>query len=80
SLHTHTWTFPTSLVSLPVRAQRTQVKNACTNCQKAHKKCDQSRPCQRCTSYGVDGCISSQKKDRTKGKTRGPYKKRKWKG
>lgn len=30
------------------RPKRVQVKNACTNCQKACKKCSDQRPCERC--------------------------------
>ncbi|KAJ2763614.1 hypothetical protein IWQ57_005511, partial [Coemansia nantahalensis] len=41
----------------PTRAKRAQVKNACVNCQKACKKCDAGRPCQRCVKYSlVDSC------------------------
>ncbi|KAI8876668.1 hypothetical protein K501DRAFT_279211 [Backusella circina FSU 941] len=59
-------------------SKRKQVKNACTNCQKACKKCDDARPCPRCVKYGVeDSCISSVRKERKKGIKRGPYKKRK---
>ncbi|KAF8738606.1 hypothetical protein AX14_010903 [Amanita brunnescens Koide BX004] len=61
----------------PTRAKRRQVKNACTNCQKACKKCDDARPCLRCVKYGMqEACISSQRKERKKGVKRGPYKKR----
>jgi hypothetical protein len=60
-----------------VRAKRRQVKNACTNCQKACKKCDDARPCLRCVKYGIsEDCIDSQRKERKKGIKRGPYKKR----
>jgi len=59
------------------RTKRTQCKNACTNCQKACKKCDDNRPCQRCTRYGTaDTCVDSKRKERKKGLKRGPYKKR----
>ncbi|OAD75420.1 Zn(2)-C6 fungal-specific transcription factor [Phycomyces blakesleeanus NRRL 1555(-)] len=58
-------------------AKRKQVKNACTNCQKACKKCDDSRPCPRCVKYGVaDTCVNSVRKERKKGIKRGPYKRR----
>ncbi|KAJ7043358.1 hypothetical protein C8F04DRAFT_1074503 [Mycena alexandri] len=65
-----------------VRAKRMQVKNACTKCQKACKKCDQARPCLRCVryGYGVEECLNSQRKERRKGAKRGPYKKRNGKG
>lgn len=46
-------------------AKRKQVKNACVNCQKACKKCDDQRPCGRCVKYGIeDTCINSQRKER----------------
>lgn len=63
------------------RPKRTQCKNACTNCQKACKKCDDSRPCQRCIRYGtLETCVDSKRKERRKGVKRGPYKKRDSKG
>lgn len=59
------------------RPKRKQVKNACVNCQKACKKCDDGRPCQRCIRYNLqDTCVNSQRKERRKGVKRGPYKKR----
>ncbi|KAJ7771880.1 hypothetical protein B0H16DRAFT_1305660 [Mycena metata] len=68
--------------SQSVRAKRMQVKNACTNCQKACKKCDPARPCLRCVRYGfgVEECLNSQRKERRKGAKRGPYKKRNGRG
>lgn len=61
----------------PVRSKRRQVKNACTHCQKACKKCDDARPCLRCVKYGIsEECVDSQRKERKKGIKRGPYKKR----
>jgi hypothetical protein len=60
-----------------IRSKRRQVKNACTNCQKACKKCDDARPCLRCVKYGIgEECVDSQRKERKKGIKRGPYKKR----
>ncbi|KAL0095067.1 hypothetical protein J3Q64DRAFT_1629331 [Phycomyces blakesleeanus] len=60
------------------KPKRKQVKNACVNCQKACKKCDEGRPCQRCIKYAlVDTCVDSVRKERKKGVKRGPYKKRK---
>ncbi|KAI9282180.1 hypothetical protein BY458DRAFT_497421 [Sporodiniella umbellata] len=57
--------------------KRRQVKNACTNCQKACKKCDDARPCHRCVKYSIpDSCVSSVRKERKKGIKRGPYKRR----
>ncbi|KAI7859127.1 hypothetical protein BDC45DRAFT_256295 [Circinella umbellata] len=59
------------------KPKRKQVKNACVNCQKACKKCDDGRPCQRCVKYGLqDTCVNSVRKERKKGIKRGPYKKR----
>jgi len=59
------------------RSKRRQVKKACTNCQKACKKCDDGRPCKRCITYGTaDECVDTQRKERKKGIKRGPYKKR----
>ncbi|KAJ8656925.1 hypothetical protein O0I10_007259 [Lichtheimia ornata] len=59
------------------QAKRKQVKNACTNCQKACKKCDDARPCPRCIKYGISGtCVNSVRKERKKGIKRGPYKRR----
>ncbi|PSS30913.1 hypothetical protein PHLCEN_2v2538 [Hermanssonia centrifuga] len=74
----HMYPFPPGLVQpQPARTKRRQVKNACTNCQKACKKCDDARPCLRCVKYGIaEECIDSQRKERQKGIKRGPYKKR----
>ncbi|ORY97794.1 hypothetical protein BCR43DRAFT_563174 [Syncephalastrum racemosum] len=61
----------------PAPPKRKQVKNACTNCQKACKKCDDARPCPRCVKYGIaDTCVNSVRKERKKGIKRGPYKRR----
>lgn len=78
----HMYPFPPGLVpTQPLRSKRRQVKNACTNCQKACKKCDDARPCLRCVKYGIaEECIDSQRKERKKGIKRGPYKKRDGKG
>ncbi|CAE6420551.1 unnamed protein product [Rhizoctonia solani] len=60
-----------------VRPKRKQVKNACSACQRACKRCDVGRPCERCIKYGMaDSCRDSQRKERKKGIKRGPYKKR----
>lgn len=57
------------------KPKRSQVKNACVNCQKACKKCDEGRPCQRCLKYNlVETCQDSIRKERKKGVKRGPYK------
>ncbi|KAJ1811191.1 hypothetical protein LPJ77_000233 [Coemansia sp. RSA 2523] len=62
----------------PSRPKRAQVKNACINCQKACKKCDSGRPCERCIKYNlVATCIDSTRKPRKRGVKRGPYRKRK---
>ena len=67
---------PTRTKSLqPDRPKRKQVKNACINCQKACKKCDQGRPCQRCIKYGLtETCKDSLRKNRRTGAKRGPYR------
>ncbi|KAH9967912.1 hypothetical protein BC827DRAFT_1368131 [Russula dissimulans] len=79
-LPTHMYPFSSGFVSTaqpPMRSKRRQVKNACTNCQKACKKCDDARPCLRCVKYGIgEECVDSQRKERKKGIKRGPYKKR----
>ncbi|KAI9361053.1 hypothetical protein BD770DRAFT_408872 [Pilaira anomala] len=60
-----------------VSKRRSQVKNACVNCQKACKKCDEGRPCQRCIKLGItDTCFDSPRKERKKGFKRGPYRKK----
>ncbi|KAG8717589.1 hypothetical protein FRC09_014036 [Ceratobasidium sp. 395] len=60
-----------------VRPKRKQVKNACSACQRACKRCDVGRPCERCIKYGMqESCRDSQRKERKKGVKRGPYKKR----
>ncbi|KAF8340346.1 uncharacterized protein EI90DRAFT_3035258 [Cantharellus anzutake] len=58
------------------KPKRTQVKNACTNCQKACKKCDEQRPCGRCVRYGLTDCTDSERKKRVTGAKRGPYRRR----
>ncbi|KAH7905442.1 hypothetical protein BJ138DRAFT_1017698 [Hygrophoropsis aurantiaca] len=82
SMPMHMYPFPPGLVpAQPLRSKRRQVKNACTNCQKACKKCDDARPCLRCVKYGIaEECVDSQRKERKKGVKRGPYKKRDGKG
>lgn len=79
----HMYPFSSGMISTPqqIRSKRRQVKNACTNCQKACKKCDDARPCLRCVKYGIaEECIDSLRKERKKGVKRGPYKKRDVKG
>lgn len=66
-----------SMQNAAMRSKRKQVKNACINCQKACKKCDEGRPCGRCVKYGlVDTCQDSARKERRRGIKRGPYKRR----
>lgn len=80
-MHMYPFAPPLSVTGQPIRSKRRQVKNACTNCQKACKKCDDARPCLRCVKYGIsEECVDSQRKERKKGIKRGPYKKRDGKG
>ncbi|KAI3613564.1 hypothetical protein WG66_006162 [Moniliophthora roreri] len=73
--------YPLTPTAFPTRQKRRQVKVACTNCQRACKKCDDARPCLRCVKYGIsDECVDSQRKERRKGVKRGPYRKRDAKG
>jgi len=65
---------PTPASSKP---KRRQVKMACTNCAAACKRCDETRPCERCKKYGMaDSCADGQRKERKKGIKRGPYKRK----
>lgn len=49
----------------------------CTNCAGACKRCDDSRPCERCVKYGIaDTCVDGTRKERKKGIKRGPYKRK----
>ncbi|WWD08275.1 hypothetical protein V865_006386 [Kwoniella europaea PYCC6329] len=58
------------------RKKRIQVRIACTHCQKACKKCSNTRPCERCVKYGLTDCVDSTRKPRKTGIKRGPYKRR----
>ncbi|OWZ34999.1 hypothetical protein C349_05366 [Cryptococcus neoformans var. grubii Br795] len=58
------------------KKKRAQVRVACTHCQKACKKCSNTRPCERCTKYGLPDCVDSTRKPRKTGIKRGPYKRR----
>ncbi|WWD00934.1 hypothetical protein V866_007872 [Kwoniella sp. B9012] len=58
------------------RKKRIQVRIACTHCQKACKKCSNTRPCERCVKYGLSDCVDSTRKPRKTGIKRGPYKRR----
>lgn len=56
--------------------KRNQVKISCINCKKTHKKCDNSRPCQRCIDHKlIDTCKDAERKKREIGVKRGKYKK-----
>jgi hypothetical protein len=47
------------------------------NCQKACKKCDDGRPCQRCIRYHLEStCTNSARRERKRGVRRGPYRRR----
>ena len=47
------------------------------NCQRACKKCDDCRPCQRCVRYHLEeSCQNSARRERKRGVRRGPYKRR----
>jgi len=49
----------------------------CTNCAAACKRCDEARPCERCSKYGIaDTCQDGVRKERKKGIKRGPYKRK----
>ncbi|KAJ3031390.1 UNVERIFIED_CONTAM: hypothetical protein HDU68_004469 [Siphonaria sp. JEL0065] len=57
--------------------KRPQVKNACGNCKKSCKKCENVRPCPRCIQRGIaDTCVDSERKSRPMGMQRGPYRRR----
>ncbi|KAK8847693.1 hypothetical protein IAR55_005552 [Kwoniella newhampshirensis] len=58
------------------RKKRVQVRIACTHCQRACKKCSNTRPCERCVKYRLDDCVDSTRKPRKSGVKRGPYKRR----
>ncbi|ORY30198.1 hypothetical protein BCR39DRAFT_587988 [Naematelia encephala] len=58
------------------RKKRAQVRIACTHCQKACKRCSNTRPCERCLKYGLKDCVDSTRKPRKTGVKRGPYKRR----
>ncbi|KAF9443112.1 hypothetical protein P691DRAFT_844052 [Macrolepiota fuliginosa MF-IS2] len=72
--------FPPPASSVPpalAKPKRKQVKMACTNCAAACKRCDESRPCERCIKYGMSNtCVDGQRKERKKGIKRGPYKRK----
>ncbi|KDR79930.1 hypothetical protein GALMADRAFT_242061 [Galerina marginata CBS 339.88] len=78
---TQPFTAPPASASTPPalahRPKRKQVKMACTNCAGACKRCDETRPCERCVKYGIaDSCVDGQRKERKKGIKRGPYKRK----
>ncbi|KAG6881367.1 hypothetical protein C0993_001763, partial [Termitomyces sp. T159_Od127] len=52
-------------------------RHQCTNCASACKRCDESRPCERCIKYNIpETCVDGQRKERKKGIKRGPYKRK----
>ncbi|KAH0579409.1 hypothetical protein H2248_002270 [Termitomyces sp. 'cryptogamus'] len=60
------------------RPKRKQSEIACTNCAHACKRCDKSRPCERCVRYKIEKtCVDTQRKERKKGIKRRPYERRK---
>ncbi|GJE85297.1 Zn(II)2Cys6 transcription factor [Phanerochaete sordida] len=68
---------PPQVPTVAPRPKRKQVKMACTNCAAACKRCDDSRPCERCQKYGLgESCVDGQRKERKKGIKRGPYKRK----
>ncbi|KAG6883895.1 hypothetical protein C0992_007520, partial [Termitomyces sp. T32_za158] len=68
---------PASAQAAALRPKRKQVKMACTNCANACKRCDESRPCERCIKYNTpETCVDGQRKERKKGIKRGPYKRK----
>lgn len=47
--------------------RRSQVKVACVACRKACKKCDEVRPCTRCSNAGLGSqCVDAPRRDRKK--------------
>ncbi|KAI8831479.1 hypothetical protein BJ741DRAFT_318568 [Chytriomyces cf. hyalinus JEL632] len=54
--------------------KRSQVKNACTTCKKACKKCDTQRPCPRCVRLGVDASCVDSVRARRSASLRGLYR------
>ncbi|KAI9226204.1 MAG: hypothetical protein DHS80DRAFT_19109, partial [Piptocephalis tieghemiana] len=47
------------------RPRRKQVRQACSNCQKASRGCDEARPCRRCVHRGLsDTCVNLPRKQR----------------
>lgn len=77
SQHSGSPTIDGSEYGQSTKPKRRQVKNACINCQKACKRCDEGRPCSRCVKYGLtDTCQDSSRKERKRGIKRGPYKRR----
>ncbi|KAI9335947.1 hypothetical protein BDR26DRAFT_865400 [Obelidium mucronatum] len=59
------------------KQRRPQAKNACVNCKKSCKKCENVRPCPRCIQRGIaDSCRDSERKVRKGGELRGPYRRK----
>jgi hypothetical protein len=81
TIYIHTYPHTWSLCNLAFPDSGTKTDSfsflSLANCQKACKKCDDARPCPRCTKYGIaDSCVNSVRKERKKGIKRGPYKRR----
>ncbi|KAF8528511.1 hypothetical protein BU17DRAFT_61173 [Hysterangium stoloniferum] len=74
---------PVSMAGMPIpgvllKPRRKQVKIACTNCATACKRCDETRPCERCIKYGMsESCRDGIRKERERGVLRGRYNKKK---
>ena len=66
-----------SLIPLVDSMSLIHVREQCTNCAAACKRCDENRPCERCRKYGItESCVDGQRKERKKGIKRGPYKRK----
>ncbi|KAG2379307.1 hypothetical protein C9374_007446 [Naegleria lovaniensis] len=64
-----------TLTKLPKRMQHNRTPRACSECRKAHKKCDQQRPCFRCVLNGTEDlcvdCDTGRRRGRKPLKTSG---------
>jgi len=47
----------------PAKKRKKQVKQACAGCKKAHTRCEESRPCPRCRTLGIE-CVDAPRKKR----------------
>nr|VWO95338.1 N/A [Ganoderma boninense] len=50
---------PVPSTSKPVESGRTRRTVACINCRKSAKRCDEGRPCTRCTRLHLQGCVDA---------------------